>query len=996
MLPISLQLHNFMSYATPPRFDFDAITTACFSGENGIGKSAIIDAITWALWGEVSRKISGAGNSSIEPHLLRDGCSEMTVELEFYEGQTRYKVVRAFSNTTKARTTLSIFRYDNEHYTLISSDPPLISTDKEILQQHLRLDYQTFINTAFIRQGNANEFTSKTPAQRKDVLLPLIVPSEYTCLNDAANAEKRRLDEALQTLERRIQEASDFVRETQHAEQTVSALREEISVTETHITEAQTQLATAQEQATQQRIVKSQYDRLAQDHKAQQMLHDQLSSDITSLKSQLQPLPDRDIHEVQANVAQLQSLLEARRSFDENQKHILLSRKTIASVQQAHNTQIHTLQEQQASLSARLQHIHTIIEQKNTILANVSRYQDIERTLQVLENESVTLTQQLLPLASKITTSESELAHLLQRKNELSQEIAVLQTAVLTEDSTEELRSLQDTLETLRHKKDTLTKQQNDYYTVMGQVARLNESKSSHIHTLRTFQERLDNIRSGRMTVCPECGSLLTDNHYTTKLIQDIQECQSNINTLSRELDTVSNHARTLLCENDLAEVVKRIHATEHALDQLQAAILYSEEQTQTMNECQSLLDTCQDQYSQTAQQLLQIQQEKDTMLASLEDLQARTNTARKDLQELAQSVALHTQLQQAMVESDQLTQSLQTLQDRLDVLNSDADYAATITEANAVIAQNTRAIEDIVAQYGTHETMVSAIEELRDEPRVLQNIERITHNNAALTLDITTLTNRLQHAQDTLQTITQNMHALSYDPATLQYAEDRIVQTQATIDRLRATLKDTTAACIHAELLHRQHIERMDELSRLTTEKQSCQHDLYITDVVREVTGRDGIQSALIQTTIERIEEETNRIISLFDPNMTIRFETEKITKTTKQARGTLDIKINTNGEERYYEMYSGGQKYRIDFAIRVAMSSVISLQAGSPLELLIVDEGFGTQDTEGLEAIISVINTLTFPKILVISHVEQLRSAFPVNVHFFQQHGSTTFVVS
>ena len=50
MIPLSLRLHNFMSYGedTPP-LDFSHFTTACLTGDNGHGKSTLLDAITWAL-----------------------------------------------------------------------------------------------------------------------------------------------------------------------------------------------------------------------------------------------------------------------------------------------------------------------------------------------------------------------------------------------------------------------------------------------------------------------------------------------------------------------------------------------------------------------------------------------------------------------------------------------------------------------------------------------------------------------------------------------------------------------------------------------------------------------------------------------------------------------------------------------------------------------------------------------------------------------------------
>ena len=56
MIPISLSLQNFLSYGeNVPPLDFSSFHVACISGRNGHGKSALLDAITWALWGEARK-----------------------------------------------------------------------------------------------------------------------------------------------------------------------------------------------------------------------------------------------------------------------------------------------------------------------------------------------------------------------------------------------------------------------------------------------------------------------------------------------------------------------------------------------------------------------------------------------------------------------------------------------------------------------------------------------------------------------------------------------------------------------------------------------------------------------------------------------------------------------------------------------------------------------------------------------------------------------------
>ena len=69
VIPLQLRVHNFMCYReNVPLLDFDGIHLACLTGANGHGKSALLDAITWALWGKARfsfRHKAGVDRSSI-------------------------------------------------------------------------------------------------------------------------------------------------------------------------------------------------------------------------------------------------------------------------------------------------------------------------------------------------------------------------------------------------------------------------------------------------------------------------------------------------------------------------------------------------------------------------------------------------------------------------------------------------------------------------------------------------------------------------------------------------------------------------------------------------------------------------------------------------------------------------------------------------------------------------------------------------------------------
>jgi DNA repair protein SbcC/Rad50 len=81
---------------------------------------------------------------------------------------------------------------------------------------------------------------------------------------------------------------------------------------------------------------------------------------------------------------------------------------------------------------------------------------------------------------------------------------------------------------------------------------------------------------------------------------------------------------------------------------------------------------------------------------------------------------------------------------------------------------------------------------------------------------------------------------------------------------------------------------------------------------------------------------------------------------------------------------MYSGGESFRINFAIRVALAKLLARRAGAKLQLLVIDEGFGSQDARGRDSLVEAIRSIEddFATILIITHVSELREIFPTQI--------------
>jgi exonuclease SbcC len=190
MIPITLALHNFMPYRDPAPLDFSGIHVACLAGDNGAGKSALLDAMTWALWGKARARR--------DDELIHQGQTEMSVEFTFALAGNTYRVVRQRKAGSRGAGALDLQIQTPEGSFRTLAEPTMRETQNKITGL-LKLDYDTFINSSFLLQNRADEFTIKTPAERKQVLSDILGLEQWEVYEERA---KERVQQIATDIER--------------------------------------------------------------------------------------------------------------------------------------------------------------------------------------------------------------------------------------------------------------------------------------------------------------------------------------------------------------------------------------------------------------------------------------------------------------------------------------------------------------------------------------------------------------------------------------------------------------------------------------------------------------------------------------------------------------------------------------------------------------------------------------------------------------------------
>ncbi len=213
-----------------------------------------------------------------------------------------------------------------------------------------------------------------------------------------------------------------------------------------------------------------------------------------------------------------------------------------------------------------------------------------------------------------------------------------------------------------------------------------------------------------------------------------------------------------------------------------------------------------------------------------------------------------------------------------------------------------------------------------------------------------------------------------------LEQAERELFSLREQENRLRM---EVGAARQKVDVLDRQRARQAE----LAARREEFTRQIAQLKTLERAFGKDGVPALLIEQALPEIESQANQVLErLSGGSMSVRFATQKDYKdhAREDKKETLDILISDGAGTRDYEMFSGGESFRVNFAIRLALSRVLAQRAGARLQTLVVDEGFGSQDAEGRQRLIEAINLVQteFSKILVITHLEELKDAFPTRI--------------
>lgn len=1009
MQPVRMEMSGFLSYREREIIDFTQFEVACITGENGAGKSSILDAMTFALFGK-ARVNHGSS-------LINISADQASVVFDFIYNGITYRIIRnLFRKTKPTEVYFSYFDPSKEKFVPVSSNSK--NKTDEVIRNSLNLDYETFTTASFFLQGQADSFAKSNPAERKKILSKILrldrwseyqdrtkdIKKEYSSelnqlrltiarLNDEINEENTLISsreeytlklgeldieengflENINAIEKILNSFEAIKTEIQQKEQAVQQKSEEIIQKENYLSEKNKQLA----------AVLSLVDRKSEIL----FLYDDLKKKKDFLSDQ------RVYHQ---KVEKLTSELESVTKMIDYKTSEL-------------KTKIFNLEKEQESLNDQLVQIPELNNTLKELQKNQKQIEDLEldrtnleQTLNMMD-EFFAIYQNWSEKNQAIESDRSQINLKIGQLNKEKNDYSIVE---------QEIISLKNNLIERQNELSKLEQRRILIDENLLKIAELDRAIDKIDHQLSQNNERLSHLSHEHSHNCPTCERALTPIEklgLEEKLEREINDQRLQIESLSvrrRELEpsnlsddhndnsisTVQTKIQTIKLEIarletliQSAENMKKLWTAEKEdeLAQLNSSLSTDNSSLRELSKLQSSLESyfynivSEKSLSNPQVAYKQIKSEKENKqilrdqtikkIHGMKNIPSMIAEIRSRIKALEEKKFNWTNGNERLLKqftddlnnsttiTDEIDKSAE-IQRQLKAIPYDPEKVKIFTE---LIASKEKEIEDeyiALKNAGPREIelksdihgLTSSLENLKnDQIEIRREINKkidTLANEKEITAERNRILDQIESLRDRIISINQQIGEIKQKLKVIESAKNSIVKSNIDIERLEKTL-------INLEVLDK-------------------------------AFGKNGIPAMLIEQAKPDLESEANRILAKLTDGFSIRIHTQKEYKDQRRQEQmeTLEIEISDGSGSREYETYSGGESFRVNFAIRLSLSRLLAHRADAKLETLVIDEGFGSQDDDGKQRLIEAIRAVQpdFKKILVITHLDELKEKF------------------
>lgn len=1001
MRPLELSIEGFTSFRNEQRLDFSELDLFAITGPTGAGKSSLLDAMTYALFGTTTR--SGKQVSD----LVSQGSENLKVQLRFVVGSSQYRVTRKWRYRPKSPETKVILEswQQGEWETLETS---IIAVQK-IIEQILGMDFDTFTRAIILPQGKFDEFIKGDKSKRREILRQLAGFEIFEQMRKEATELAKLLKQEREMVERQLVELS-------------APIAEELTQRRSQLTSLERQLPELEQE----------YIKLQKALEEEEQLFLQIRK-LESLQQQLTQLTANS-----QGIIVLTQRLERSKSANNLQADWALVQQARGQYVTAENNAKVT-QEQliksRSQLAAQQQQLEAAQATKKAVAVNIKAREDALATAKVYEEQRCQLEKEVAIVQKKVqeklrnlkvTEKELEAAnHKMQTSGFLlTQTVALMQQFSAGGQYLEKLQQASPLLiefqllqKQAKNQQQQLnknvTERQNlqENYSLISEKLAVAEAKLKKcVEELEAAEAAnaeaagLERVAAVRMSLnagdmCPVCGGLHPESdrlpYLAKSKIVDLAPFREKIATANQvvkviQLATSEAKSSLLASEKKEAEIAQALKENLKIVTKIQEKIneimdASDWEAAKLQQELLSLKESDR-QYRETEQQFQQasIEYEKNQQLLTF--LESTTAAKQEDYQN-------------AIAEADLRQQQLRNCANALYLITEDRPYYNLAKS----LEQDKQNLETLLnsAEKDYQKAYANTIQAIEIHKQATTMLEAAITQKQEINGDWQKKLTEANFTEDTfVAAVVPPKKQSTWESAIRDYRESKIqletrekdlnelIAGKTTNENILAQMR--SAKYVAQENLKQANNNRAELLVWIKVAEKNLEQAERLSQQITNLTEQEQTYHTLAQNLktnefqsyiLEHLEAELVGSATLILQELTENRYTLKI------QEGEYWVADNWNGgEARRVRTLSGGETFATSLSMALALSEKLS--QGAHLGSLFLDEGFGTLDAETLESVTLILESLRQQERLigVITHVRGLGERLPAQVKVYK----------
>ena len=994
MIPKQLTIEGIYSYQERQTIDFTELTDAGLFGifgATGSGKSSILEAISYALYGQTER-LNSRDKRTYNMMNLKSDRAYIAFDFYNYENEL-YRVTREFKRNTKNfeqiyTPDVTFYKFRNDTWT------PVEHTNA---QKIVGLSYDNFKRTIIIPQGQFREFLELTSTERTRMLKDIFQLQRYD-LQDRVSRLRKENQSNLDKLTGNLQGFEDVTGEK------IKTKEKEFEEADSHLKRLKKEHQTVDKKFQQLKSLKSDFDEL----KKKTSRFEELG------KQQI------DIKRTEKKVNNYERLYKAFHNLLADRKRY---KTTLGQKQEQHKETKEKLEELKDDLAKKgsaLEKIGPYFEKLTQKRAEEDDLGFITTTLGLLK-EIKGLKKRGLNGEQKIKEAKSKVEGIQSNINSLEKEISGLKSRRL---DAKLLREVGEWFSKIENLKENYQKQNKKVTGKKSKIQSLLQELEENNIDVDTFQEEhqakveeLD-IRKKKLTekkerlkvqqklaehahslhdgkACPLCGSLehpdILEAKDVTSELQKITEHLDNIETQKKILDEKRSEAdkkreQKRMLDGNLKSEKEQLQAIDKELEEHRSIFKWDDFDPEKPEEFKA---------KQTQSEKLEKQiEKKENRLDKLRETEKKEEKNAEKYQTKLNKIEKAKHGKQAQVDANKA--NLKRLEFN--------DYCKKNKEEVEQLQKKLKKQNDKIEK--RHQRLTKAIHDLK--PKVASRkstLESYEEQIEELNNDISSVRKQIEKkledepvsdVEEVKQVLSQNI-----DVKKERKKIEEFNQNYKTLKSKIKDLKDKLAEGSFSEKLF-QETEKKWEASKEKLDKKNEQ----VTKLKGQIERlqEDFKKKKKLQKKQEKLQKRADNLKTMFNlfkgsgfveyvSSIYLSQLCDRANERFNQmTRNQLSLQLSEDnefeiidylneGRSRNVKTLSGGQSFQVSLSLALALAESVQSNTKADKNFFFIDEGFGTQDSDSVNIIFeTLLNLNKENKIVgVISHVEELKDRIP-----------------